>query len=213
MLIYQKNLKLELSSILKSAVFACIIVLQVMIDYIARMLCLRDKVTDPEYTTASQKRWNPGRVAGTSGSKYHYTDGNFAQVRLLTNGRDNAYHRTATPPPFRPNLGSMFGGMSEIQESGISGAETRTGLQHGTDDFTSQSINNPLIEEIRAIRDMLEKVRDKKSKMEEKERFVREWRVIACITDRVIFIIYLLINFIGLLVIFLWQFHRKSTSD
>lgn len=69
----------------------------------------------------------------------------------------------------------------------------------------------PLMEEVRAIRDILEKVRDKKAKMEEKDKYVREWRVIACVTDRIIFITYVLINFVGLLVIFLWQFHRKDS--
>ncbi|ESO84738.1 hypothetical protein LOTGIDRAFT_131629, partial [Lottia gigantea] len=60
-----------------------------------------------------------------------------------------------------------------------------------------------LLEEVRAIREMLEKVREKKAKAEEKEKYVREWRVIACVTDRVIFIFYLLVNTVGLICIFL----------
>ncbi|XP_025101181.1 neuronal acetylcholine receptor subunit alpha-10-like [Pomacea canaliculata] len=174
-----------------------------MIDIIARILCLRDKVADPDYSTSSEKKpsrsWNTGRVGGNPKGQYPYTDVNFAQVRLLDNGAEKS--RGTPPPPPPPGSGSV-GAFGEMADNGF---------QQGGDDFSSPGVA-PLMEEVRAIRDILEKVRDKKNKMDEKEKFVREWRIISCVTDRVIFITYLLINFIGLTVIFLWQFNRKDLS-
>lgn len=179
-----------------------------MIDCFARMLCLRSKITDPDYTTSSHKRWNTGRVGGNPKGQYPYTDINFAQVRLLDNGTDKA---RSTPPPPPPPLGSHGGGMG-MPEAGEERGGGGGGFQQMVEEFSSSGAA-PLMEEVRAIRDILEKVRDKKSKMEEKDKYVREWRVIACVTDRIIFITYVLINFIGLLVIFLWQFNRKDSSE
>jgi hypothetical protein len=65
---------------------------------------------------------------------------------------------------------------------------------------------------VRAIRDILEKVRDKKAKLDEKEKYMREWRVISCLTDRTLFIIYVIVDVICVMVIFLWQFHYNEVE-
>ncbi|KAL8585380.1 hypothetical protein ACOMHN_052194 [Nucella lapillus] len=197
-----------------------------MIDCVARALCLRSKITDPEYSTCShKKRWNTGRVGGNPKGQYPYTDINFAQVRLLDNGTEKS--RTTPPPPPPPlgaggSVGSATdggevergggGGMGGGVVGGGGGGGGGGGFQQIVEEFSSPS-TAPLMEEVRAIRDILEKVRDKKAKMEEKDKYVREWRVIACVTDRVIFITYLFINFIGLLVIFIWQFNRENDDQ
>lgn len=167
-----------------------------MIDCFARCLCLRSQITEPDYTTSSnKKRWNTGRVGGNTKGQNPYTDINFAQVRLLDNGADKARSAHPVPPPVVGDSGDVGGGFQQVP-----------------DDFPTPSVA-PLMEEVRAIRDILEKVRDKKTKLEEKDKYHREWRVISCITDRVIFICYLLINFVGLLVIFLWQVNRDEVSS
>ena len=63
--------------------------------------------------------------------------------------------------------------------------------------------NAPLLEEVRGIRETLQAYEDKRISREDNDRRVREWRVIACVTDRLFFITYVIINFIGLMVIFL----------
>ncbi|BFZ18006.1 hypothetical protein BsWGS_21044 [Bradybaena similaris] len=79
------------------------------------------------------------------------------------------------------------------------------------DEFLAHSqANLQITEELRSIRELLEKVRDKKAKTEEKEKLAREWRVVAIVTDRIIFSVYVMINLMGLLVIFIWQIFRDE---
>ncbi|XP_041364120.1 neuronal acetylcholine receptor subunit alpha-2-like [Gigantopelta aegis] len=165
-----------------------------IIDGAARVLCIRSKIVEPEYTPPTPKKtWSTGRVIGETKGQYPYTDIRFAQVRLLDNGTD----AKCGNPEF---------------------AEPGSQSQQITEEFNSQYRNGiggsgQLLEEVRAIRDMLEKVREKKAKVEEKEKYVREWRIIACVTDRLIFIFYLLVNVVGLAVIFLGDLGPMDSSD
>ena len=155
-----------------------------MIDGAARGLCIRSKIVEPENTPPTPKKtWSTGRVIGETKGQYPYTDIRFAQVRLLDNGTDAKCANQEFAEP---------GGQSQQM-----GDEFNTQFRNGTGG------SGQLLDEVRAIRDMLEKVKEKKAKVEEKEKYVREWRIIACVTDRLIFIFYLLVNVVGLAVIFL----------
>ena len=71
-----------------------------------------------------------------------------------------------------------------------------------------------VLEEVRSIRDMLERVKEKKAKVEEKDKIAREWRVVSMVFDRMIFIVYVFVNFTGLLVIIIWTLKRdRPTND
>lgn len=63
-------------------------------------------------------------------------------------------------------------------------------------------IRSSLSEDIRIIREILEAYREKKTKMEQKEKYLREWKVICCVTDRLFFLMYLIINTVGIIIIF-----------
>jgi hypothetical protein len=43
---------------------------------------------------------------------------------------------------------------------------------------------------------------EQQKKGEIKEKYIREWKVICCITDRLFFLFYLIINIVGVAVIF-----------
>ncbi|KAK6169108.1 hypothetical protein SNE40_020223 [Patella caerulea] len=148
-----------------------------VIDVLARALCLRDKIVEPEYSPLTPKK--TGRVVGEARGQYPYRDIRFGQVRLLDNGMDKP------------------GNNDSSNDNSFSFTTP------GEDQFNFNRYYGPVLEEVRSIREMLEKVREKKAKIEEKEKYVREWRVIACVTDRIIFIFYLLVNIIGLIAIFL----------
>ena len=62
---------------------------------------------------------------------------------------------------------------------------------------------------MKSIREILERVREKKAKLEEKEKISREWRVVSMVFDRIIFGVYVLVNFTGLLTIFIYQMNRE----
>lgn len=59
----------------------------------------------------------------------------------------------------------------------------------------------PLLSEVRGIRELLRRYEAKKVKADDREKSVREWRIIACATDRLFFVLYIAINVMGLLVI------------
>lgn len=69
-----------------------------------------------------------------------------------------------------------------------------------------------VLEEVRTIRELLERVRDKKARAEEKDKLAREWRVVAIVTDRIIFAVYVLINFTGVLIIFVSHITRDEVT-
>ncbi|XP_014776336.1 neuronal acetylcholine receptor subunit alpha-3 isoform X5 [Octopus bimaculoides] len=150
----------------------------VMIDGIARVLFLRDQVMDKNHKEQSKMRnWNV-KVTGENNKKFPAADAKFAKVRLLENKDEKMSASSDTLEPSVPDT---------VIE------------QH---DDRQSLMRSAILEEVKAIREMLDKVQEKKMKLEEREKLVREWRVIACVTDRLFFIVYVLVNVIGVLVIF-----------
>lgn len=150
----------------------------VMIDGIARVLFLRDQVMDKSQKEQSKMRnWNV-KVTGENNKKYPAADVKFAKVRLLENKDEKM---SASSDALEPS----------VPDTVVEQHDDRRSL-----------MRSAILEEVKAIREMLDKVQEKKLKLEERERLVREWRVIACVTDRLFFIVYVLVNVIGVLVIF-----------
>ncbi|GFO38224.1 nicotinic acetylcholine receptor subunit type f, partial [Plakobranchus ocellatus] len=161
-----------------------------MIDLMSRLMCVRSIVMEKE-TSGSvlgdggvgggappKKRWNAGRVGGDRRAQYPYTDISFAQVRLLDNGVDK---RDQGPDYGGDGRGGMDGRGHGFQFPPIG------------DEFLAHSqANAQVLEEIRSIRELLERVRDKKTRMEEKDKLFREWRMVALVTDRMLFFIYVM---------------------
>lgn len=59
-----------------------------------------------------------------------------------------------------------------------------------------------LLQEVRRIRDILLKSEDKRSIEEEKNLNLKEWRIIACVTDRIFFVIYVTLNVVIIALLF-----------
>ncbi|KAL4239615.1 hypothetical protein ACF0H5_000423 [Mactra antiquata] len=108
------------------------------------------------------------------------TEMRYAKVRLLDNGRDSRGVNACceTTDHNNVNHNNVLGDMC---------------------------LNTGFAEDIRAIREILEHFKDKKAKAELKEKCLREWKVICCVTDRLFFISYLVINVVGIIVIFFGQ--------
>lgn len=84
---------------------------QIMIDYMARLLCIRDKILERDSSQSMsgvvqpKKRWNAGRVGGDNRPQYPYTDISFAQVdfvhmKYLMNVICVFFTNNLTPAPF-----------------------------------------------------------------------------------------------------------------
>ena len=147
-----------------------------MIEGIARILCLRNDLLENE----------PLKTVKTNKNNFAYhsnTKSTECEVQLLDNDRDN----------HNQNFG-----MSTKEDVKQNGMNTSGGVHEIT-------LSPNLTEDIRIIREMLEQVRNKKAKVEQKEKCLREWKVICCVTDRMFFMCYLLINITGIVVIFFGQ--------
>ncbi|XP_046582869.1 neuronal acetylcholine receptor subunit beta-3-like [Haliotis rubra] len=140
---------------------------------IATLLCLRDKIIDPEENMETKKE--SSKSYKDTKNKFPEADFKFSKVRLLDNGIDYR----VTP---------------QTEGSDLDAFLDRGGFRSGA-----------ILEEVRGIRDILEKNEEKKRARDERERYIREWRVIACVTDRFFFLIYVIINIVGITVIFKGQ--------
>ncbi|XP_060073674.1 acetylcholine receptor subunit alpha-1-B-like [Ylistrum balloti] len=127
--------------------------------------------------------------------------------------RDKLIEKQAEPPQKNSwNIKYTGGATSKLPETEMKFAKVRL-LDEGKEDGYEQNnkdcnierlniIRSSLSEDIRIIREILEAYRDKKAKAEQKEKFIREWKVICCITDRLFFLMYLVVNVIGIVIIF-----------
>lgn len=162
--------------------------LQLMVDWLSGILCVQNKMSPAkEQTSASSSgrgNWSSchANSAADRNGKLSDSDFKFAKVRLLDNGVDSS---------------RMLARQESFDSCNFESYSERT---QGS---SPHSRHGPLLEEVRGIREALQRHEDKRLSTEERERRVREWRVIACVTDRVFFLVYVVINFAGLMVIFL----------
>ena len=151
-----------------------------MIDFIARVLFLKDTLIEKQ--EVKTKSWET-RLKAKNQYKCQNSGKHYTQVRLVESGTDEI----------------QFNNIGHFGQHG----------QHSPDQSNFHMESNmsftKLEDDIRAIREILEAYNEKKAKTEQKEKNLREWKVICCITDRLFFILYLLINICGIIVIFFGQ--------
>ena len=151
-----------------------------MIDGIARVLFLRDTLVEKQEVKA--KSWET-RLKAKNQYKCQNSGKHYTQVRLVETGKDDI----------------QFNNIGHFGQHGQNSPDQSNFHMETNMSFTK------LEDDIRAIRDILETYNEKKAKVEQKEKNLREWKVICCITDRMFFILYLLINICGIIVIFFGQ--------
>ena len=149
-----------------------------MIDCVATCLFLKDTLI--EKGEVKPKSWET-RLKAKNQYKCQNSGKHYTQVRLVDNGKE------------------------EIQFNNVGhfGQHTSDQANHPLD--TNHQPLTKLEDDIRVIREILETYNDSKAKAERKEKYLREWKVICCITDRMFFILYLLLNVVGIVVIFFGQ--------
>ena len=148
-----------------------------MIDFVARVFFIRNKLIDESQPENAQKVIDK-----------------CSRVPLLNDTKDERTYCLPKPMQGTQPLQNVFENCTQ------NGTITRE--LSNTDLDRLGILRSSIAEDLRIIRDILENYKDKKEKAEKKEKFVREWRVICCVTDRLFFIIYLFVNIIGICIIF-----------
>ncbi|VDI47137.1 Hypothetical predicted protein, partial [Mytilus galloprovincialis] len=138
---------------------------KLMIDVVARLFCIRDKLVENEERNDETVRNLWSMKMSSDKNNCNAAEEKGARVRLLAEKKEEFYR-------------------SDIYENG---------QPNGDIDF-SIPMRSGLAEDIRVIREILEKYQDQKKRNEIREKHIREWKVICCITDRLFFLLYLLIN-------------------
>ncbi|XP_060564524.1 neuronal acetylcholine receptor subunit alpha-2-like isoform X1 [Ruditapes philippinarum] len=113
-------------------------------------------------------------------SQYADAEARYAKVRLLDNGRQESR--------------GVNTNYNEVEHNNVHNNQ-----------LGDLCLNTSFADDIRTIREILEQFKEKKAKAELKEKCLREWKVICCVTDRLFFISYLLVNIVGIVVIFFGQ--------
>lgn len=147
-----------------------------MIDGIATILCMRRQLMEPENRTEANNH------SYSAGNKYIDPESKYARIRLLDNGNNG-------------NPTQSFGMQShcDVDQNNV----------HSN--FKEAVLPQNVVDDIHSIREALDQLKDKRAKQELKEKCLREWKVICCVTDRLFFIMYLFINVVGIIVIFYGQ--------
>ena len=158
----------------------CYFSFQIMIDCVATCLFLRDTLIEKQ--EVKTKSWET-RLKAKNQYKCQNSGKHYTQVRLVESGKEEI----------------------QFNNFGHYGQNSQTSSDQAIHPLETHMSFSKLEDDIRAIREILEAYSDKKTKAEQKERNLREWKVICCITDRMFFIVYLLINICGIIVIFFGQ--------
>ncbi|PVD38330.1 hypothetical protein C0Q70_00942 [Pomacea canaliculata] len=146
-----------------------------MIDWLSRVFCVHEKVQIPRYeqTGGATISWT---TSNEQNGKLPEPEVKFVKLRLLDHETDSR----------------MFAKQESFESC-------------SWDSFSEKSSflfkNNALLEEVRGIREVIQRHEAKKLAAGEKEKVVLEWRIISCVTDRLCFAVYIVINIVGLLVI------------
>lgn len=146
-----------------------------MIDCVASVLFLRHHLLEPENKPTTNNHNNYA-----TGNNYIDPENMYARVHLLDNGQQKQNFGEVTSP-------------CDIENNDV---------QATIPEFRLPS---NIVDDIHAVREALDQFKEKRAKAEMKEKCLREWKVICCVTDRLFFIMYLLINIIGIIVIFYGQ--------
>jgi len=147
-----------------------------MIDGIAVVLCLREQLLEPE------TRSDTNNHTYAAGNAYKDPEAKYARIRLLDNGNNG-------------NRNQNFGMSSPVEME-------CNNVQSSYKEF---NLPSNVMDDIHSIREALDQMKEKRVKAETKEKCLREWKVICCVTDRLFFIMYLFINVVGIIVIFCGQ--------
>lgn len=111
------------------------------------------------------------------------TDFKMGQVRVLENG-DNS----------RVIVQQEVAVQQEVVEN--------SDRDYGYDSVPEREATAVLLEDVRSIKELLLRSQDEREREEKKNVYLREWRVIACITDRIFFVVYVVINTVTIGVLF-----------
>nr|KAG5707552.1 hypothetical protein BaRGS_001100 [Batillaria attramentaria] len=165
----------------------------IMIDWLSHILCVQNRVrrARKEQPGLTKRNWNTCITKDMNG-KPSDNDFRYAKVRLLDNGVDSRVSLEPSKTSSEPRMLAQQESFDSCNFECYSDRGAPAGNRFG-----------PLLEEVKGIKDVLQRYQDRQDSVEERERLVREWRVIACVTDRLFFIMYVIINFVGLMVIFL----------
>ncbi|KAL8577715.1 hypothetical protein ACOMHN_062329 [Nucella lapillus] len=118
------------------------------------------------------------------------------QEKAPVSGAGGFSDRVTGPGVFSEKSSGSGGGFSE-KSPGCAGFSDKSAGSRGCPYQAS------LLDEVKGIKEVLQRHENKRLSIEERDRRIREWRVIACVTDRLFFIMYVIIHFVGLMVIFL----------
>ncbi|XP_035825682.1 uncharacterized protein LOC118477693 [Aplysia californica] len=69
---------------------------------------------------------------------------------------------------------------------------------------TSEETN--LVDEVTSVRELIDEEMNLQDSMEQSKKYTHEWRMIACVMDRIFFTLYISVNVIGLLTLFLQNY-------
>ena len=94
----------------------------------------------------------------------------------------------------------MFGSPKKIKDPKCRKGEIHTPAEEYE---ILDHIQTSIATDIQFIREAMENFYEKKLLEVNKDKIVHEWRVICCITDRLFFVLYVIINLIGICVIFM----------
>ena len=155
---------------------------QCVIDGVARLLCMREAFLEPRNdVTTPKKTWS------TFVSTYRsFSDPETlcAKVHLL-------------------DLDNNFDSKTDLEGCGLEDLFGETSGGAGNEDWEEEEAEAELLSEVGSIREMMTVMQEKRDTKEAKLRHIREWRVIAVVLDRLFFLVYVSINVMGLVAIFL----------
>ncbi|KAK7112820.1 hypothetical protein V1264_012208 [Littorina saxatilis] len=150
-----------------------------VIDGMARVLCMRDAFIEPRTdVTTPKKTWS------TFVSTYRsFSDPETlcAKVHLL-------------------DLDNNFDSKTDLEDCGLEDLFGETSGEGQDDEWEEEAAE--LLSDVTSIRETMTSMQEKRDVAEAKKRHIREWRIIAVVLDRVFFLVYIFINVMGLVAIF-----------
>ncbi|KAK3785418.1 hypothetical protein RRG08_045172 [Elysia crispata] len=143
----------------------------------ARVFGLDNNMPDNTERRPKSKIFRSATPVGKEKNFYSEGDLKLAKVRLLDNG---VTARAAPPTDHYDTLEKDL----------------------GYDSVPERDVSALLLEEVKVIKELLMREQEKRQSEVERDKYLREWRVIACITDRVFFVLYVAINVVTIVVLF-----------